>query len=185
MTFPPESGLLFEFSDAHWSQLLFFDKTKDFQNAQEALPGTKGVDFTGILTDSALVFMEVKNFRGYRIENKPRIENGEDPLWLEVAQKMRDAVAVTIGGARNSAHLKDTWSSYLEYLRNENKAVQFILWLEQDLPPVEYKAKRKWEKTEIDLRRDLKRSLRWLTTKVDVASIQNNPFPQALTVTFQ
>ncbi len=184
MKLPPESDLIFDFSDAHWTHLLSFDKTKDYQNAQEALPGTKGVDFTGILENNALVFMEVKNFRGYRIETKPRIEGGDDPVWLEAAQKMRDAVSVSVGSARNSTNLKETWQRYLEFFSNENKFIHFVLWLEQDLPPLEFKAKRKSEKTEIELRRDLKRSLRWLTTRVDVANVRNNPFPQALTVSY-
>ena len=43
-----ESQLQFEFDDQHWEALLKFDKSRDFINAQEALPGAKGVDITGI-----------------------------------------------------------------------------------------------------------------------------------------
>ncbi len=179
-----ESDLIFEFSDAAWSDVLEFDKTTDYQNAKNALPGTKGVDFTGILGNEALVFIEAKNFRGHRIKSKPRVENGEDPIWLEAAQKMRDSVSVVVGSARNSTHLKAVWQNYLEYLGYEHKFIHFVLWLEQDLPPNNAVAKRKWEKNEIDNRRHLKRCLRWLTNKVDIASIQNNPFPDSLTITY-
>ena len=185
MTFPPESDLNFDFSDAHWTCLLQFDKTRDFQNAQEALSGTKGVDFTGILENQSLVFIEVKNFRGHRIETKPRIEGGDDPVWLEAAKKIRDSVSVVVGSARNSTHLKETWQRYLEIMGSEKRYIHFVLWLEQDLPAQASKAKRKSEKNEIELRRDLKKSLHWLTPRVDVANVQNNPFPQALTVTYR
>lgn len=180
-----ESGLLFEFSEAAWSNLLEFDKTKDFQNAKDALRGTKGVDFTGVLNNETLVFMEVKNFRGYRIENKPRLENGDDHIWLEAAQKMRDSVSVVVGSARNSTHSKTDWQRYTEFLSNEKKAIRFVLWVEQDMPPQKFKANRKWDRHEVDNRRDLKRCLGWLTKKVDIACIEDNPFPDALTVTYQ
>jgi hypothetical protein len=70
-------------------------------------------------------------------------------------------------------------------LGNESKLIHFVLWLEQDLPPNNPAAKRKWEKNEVDNRRHLKRCLRWLTSKVDIASMQNNPFPDSLAVTCQ
>jgi len=177
-----ESELQFEFDDQQWDKLLAFDKTKDFQNAQESLPSTKGVDFIGINEGSALVFIEVKNFCGHRIENKPRIEKGEDPLWLEVAQKMRDAMSVIIGGTRNSTHQKEIWTTYFDYLKSESKSLHFILWFEQDLPLSNFKAKKKWDRNEYSLRKRLKKSLRWLSSKVDIASINNNPFPESLTV---
>ncbi|MEZ4930548.1 MAG: hypothetical protein R2788_00215 [Saprospiraceae bacterium] len=177
-----ESELQFEFDDQQWGNLLEFDKTKDFQNAQEALPSTKGVDFIGINKEDALVFIEVKNFRGHRIENKPRIEDGEDPLWMEVAQKMRDSISVIVGGSRNSTHQKETWTAYFDYLKSEEKTLHFVLWLEQDLPPTNFKAKKKWDRNEYSLRKRLKNSLRWLSSKVDIASMDNNPFPTSLNV---
>ncbi|MCU0346322.1 MAG: hypothetical protein MUC59_05245 [Saprospiraceae bacterium] len=185
MKFPPENGLVFEFNDDHWAGLLHFDLTNDYKHAKDALPGTKGVDFTGVLGNQTLVFIEAKNFRGHRIESKPRLENGEDPIWLEAAQKMRDSISVVVGSARNSTHLKVVWQRYLEYFGKENKYIHFVLWLEQDMPPNNASAKRKWEKNEIENRRSLKRCLRWLTNKVDIASIQNNPFPDSLAVSYQ
>lgn len=179
-----ESDLVFAFSDAAWSDVLEFDKTKDYQNAKHALPGTKGIDFTGVLGNQALVFIEAKNFRGHRIESKPRVENGEDPIWLEAAQKMRDSVSVVVGSARNSTHSKAVWQRYLAYFGEERKYIHFVLWLEQDLPPNNGAAKRKWEKNEVDNRRSLKKCLRWLTHKVDIASIQNNPFEGKLEVSY-
>jgi hypothetical protein len=184
MTFPPESDLNFDFNDAKWTNLLHFDKTTEYRNAQEALPGTKGVDFTGILENHSIVIMEVKNFRGHRIENKPRIEGGDDPVWLEAAKKIRDSVSVVVGSARNSTHLKETWQRYLEIMGSEKKYIHFVLWLEQDMPDQVSIAKPKSERNEIVLRRNLKKSLRWLTPRVDIANVQNNPFPQALTVTY-
>lgn len=179
-----ESDLQFEFDDQKWEDLIKFDETRDFKNTQEALPGTKGVDFVGISNRRTLVFLEIKNFRGHRIQNKPRIENDEDPLWMEVSHKMRDALSVVIGGARNSTNQKDVWVKYLNYLRNENKPLHLILWLEQDLPPSDYTAKKKWDRNEYTLRKRLKKGLRWLSPKVDIASINNNPFSDSLTVSY-
>jgi hypothetical protein len=184
MKFPPENGLVFEFNDDHWTDLLHFDMTVDYKNAKDALPGTKGVDFTGVLGNQTLVFIEAKNFRGHRIESKPRVENGEDPIWLEAAQKMRDSVSVVVGSARNSTRLTEEWQRYLEFLQSKNKQLHFVLWLEQDQPTSSAKAIKKWERNEVDNRLHLKRCLRWLTKKVDIASIQNNPFPDSLTVTY-
>jgi hypothetical protein len=179
-----ESDLLFDFNENFWTALTKFDETKAFQNAQEAIPGTKGIDFVGIKENQSLVLFEIKNFRGYRIQNKPRIEAGEDPLWLKVAQKMRDSIAVTVGAARQSTNNLEDWKTYMEFLKNENKIIHFVLWLEEDLPPQSFKAKKKWEKQETFLRRRLKESLRWLSARVDVASISNNPFENSLTVNY-
>ena len=58
MTFQ-ESNLQFVFDDAKWEHLLEFDEETDFKFAQESVPGTKGVDFSGILKMDTLVLFEV------------------------------------------------------------------------------------------------------------------------------
>ena len=182
MTFQ-ESNLQFVFNDAKWAHLLEFDKETDFTQAQEAVPGTKGVDFSGILEKDKLVLIEVKNFRGHRIENKPRMVGGAAPLWLEVAQKMRDAIAVAVGAVRTSTYQAAAWKAYLEVLNHQKKQLHLVLWLEQDAPANRQQKYRSVEEEEF-FRRQLKRSLKWLTKRVDVVSISTNPFSNSLTVNY-
>jgi len=177
-----EKDLQFDFDETQWSCLLKFDGTKDYEKAKNSLPKTKGVDFTGIFRNQSLVLIEVKDFRGHRIINKPRLAGGTNPLWLEIAQKNKNTIAIIVGAARNSTHEKEAWQSYLNILKNEDKSLHLILWLEQDFPPNTPKANQKKEREENLLRRNLKRSLRWLTSKVQVCNISTNPFSNALSI---
>ncbi len=81
-----ESKLLFDFSDLSWNYLMQYDQETDFDKIQNAILGTKAVDFIGIFKENTLCIIEVKNFRGTRIQNKPRVEDGDEPLDLEVQQ---------------------------------------------------------------------------------------------------
>src|SRR4051794_8602213 len=60
--------------------------------------GTKAVDVVALHLHAGLLLLEVKDFRGYRIQNKPRLKSGE--IAVEVALKIRDTVAGLIGAAR-------------------------------------------------------------------------------------
>jgi len=55
--------------------------------------GTKAVDFVGVRGGS-LFFFEVKDFRGYRIENTRR---QREELPLEIGLKVRDSLAGVAG----------------------------------------------------------------------------------------
>ncbi|MEZ4958722.1 MAG: DUF6661 family protein [Saprospiraceae bacterium] len=179
-----EKDLQFVFDDSHWTGLLKFDETKDYKNASENLPETKGVDFTGVYQKHSLVLIEVKDFREHRIKNKPKFTDGPDALWLKVAQKYKNSVAVIVGAARNSTHEKETFQSYLEILKNEGKQFFLILWLEQDTPLAMKNKKLKSNRQEYLLLQDLKKSLKWLTTKVNVIDASVNMFKESLTVNF-
>ena len=182
MTFE-ESGLRFEFSPSHWSALFQYDQTRDFLKIRDAVPKTKGVDFVGIFQQNTMVLMEVKNFRGSRITNKPRIEQGDDPLEVEIAQKFKDTVAGVAGGSRNSTHFKADWIEFLNLIKNEEKRVDAVLWLEEDLslftlPPKVEKRKRN------TFTKNLKKGVAWLTPRVFLANHNDNPYPGSLTVNF-
>ncbi len=182
MTFE-ESGLRFEFSPSQWYALLQYDETKDFLKIRDAVSKTKGVDFVGIFQNSTLVLMEVKNFRGSRIANKPRVEQGDDPLEIEFAQKVKDTIAGIAGGARNSTHFKTEWMSFLDLIKNEGKRVDAVLWLEEDFPPPSLPEKREKARRDAFLK-NLKKGIAWLTGRVFVFNKQDNPYPGSLTVTF-
>ncbi|MBK7873482.1 MAG: hypothetical protein IPJ74_23865 [Saprospiraceae bacterium] len=177
-----ESRLCFDFDDENWSHLLKYDESKDYENLSEAIDDTKAVDFTGVLKNEILSLIEVKNFRGYRIENIPRISE----LDLEIAQKVRDTLAGVIGGVRNSTHAKQTWQKYLQFLQDENKPIHVVLWLEEDAPPrlSPEKSNRKIAAKGGSINARLKKRLGWLNAKVIVANQINNPYSESLKVTF-
>lgn len=161
-----EGNLSFMFDDSYY-QIFQFDKHIDYLKASNALQQTKGVDFLGIHNGTALYFLEVKNFRGARIQNKKRLEAGE--LTTEVGHKVRDSVACMIGANHTSSDSQH-WHPYLQLLFNQKTPIWVILWLETDVVSWSNKQKVNYQ----TLRSDLKRKLRWLTTKVDVCN-QNHP----------
>jgi hypothetical protein len=179
-----ESRLRFNFDDTRWSHLLKYDESKDYKNLCEAIEDTKAVDFIGILNREVLSLIEVKNFRGYRIENIPR----SSELDLEIAQKVRDTLAGIVGGARNSTHHKEIWKNYLQFLKDENRTLHIVLWLEEDTPPrlSPEKSKRQAIAKGGTINARLKKRLSWLNAKVIVANHQlaNNPYQDSLTVEF-
>jgi hypothetical protein len=142
------------------------------------------------LDDKALYFIEVKDFRGHRIENKDRLLKGklpecqliegechlikgELPLAIELAQKVRDSV-VCIIGAYHSSSFPAHWAPYAKFLCHKNKEIKVILWLERDLPshPSLIKKTRAFLKANV-----FKQKLRWLTSQVRVESIDDQRLP--------
>ena len=134
-----ESHLRFEFGEG-W-QVLKFDEHCDYRNMQKSLPGTKGVDFVGVYGGD-LYLIEIKNFRGYRIENQQRLIKGA--LAVEFGQKVRDSVAGIVGFRRTSSQ-QEIWRPAVNSLCDPEQRVKAALWLEHDLPardPQRHKAKR-------------------------------------------
>jgi hypothetical protein len=72
-----------------------------YRNQVSRLPNTKAVDFMALLNGEDVYFIEIKDFRNYRIENKTRLTSGE--LALEVAHKVRDTLAGLMGATRNES----------------------------------------------------------------------------------
>ncbi len=182
MTFE-ESGIRFAFDETFWSWLCKYDEETDYKKIK--IEHTKAVDFIGILNQRSLVLIEVKNFKGHRIANKPRTENGDDPIELEVAQKFRDTLSGIIGGVRSSTHHTERWENYLNILSNKQLEVHTILWLEEDKPilPPSVSSKRIKAKggTYTDI---LKTKMNWLNCRVLVVDSSNQPYGDSLTVQF-
>ncbi len=181
-----ESNLRFDFSD-DWTFIEQYDLLSDYDRIKNAITGTKGVDFVGILNDKTLYFFEVKNFKGHRISSKGRFSDDDDPIWLEVAQKVRDTVAGIIGASRKSLDREEKlqWQNVAEYLIDSNKRVIIVLWLEQDgdNDKQEYKRKRK-KGYKTTIKGKLKESLLWLADEVLVLSCDYNLLEDSLDVTF-
>lgn len=150
-----ESKLRFDF-DAHvWSSLLKIDNSQDHINVQ-VLPGTKAVDFTGFCNEN-LVFIEVKNFRNTAGANRYRTVNQGEKLAEEVGLKVRNTLAVLIGGSRNSTNCKVEFTTYSKHMVIGNP-IKVILWLEEDNPSS------KREKAGLGTYTNkLKSKLKWLT----------------------
>jgi hypothetical protein len=144
MTRFEEEYLAFEFGD-RW-RVFKLDEHQDYRERIGKLDETKAVDFLGILDDNELYFIEVKDFRGHRIENKDRLlkgtlpechylegkcqlHKGKLPLSVELAQKVRDSVACIIGGYRNSSQ-PEHWAPYAKLLHDKKTKIRVILWLE-------------------------------------------------------
>ncbi len=82
-----------------------------YRDRLEKIDGTKAVDILGILENKELYFIEIKDFRKYRIENRNRLLKGE--LFIEVAQKIRDSIACIVC-AHRMGNDTDLWKDYAE-----------------------------------------------------------------------
>lgn len=138
--------------------------------------------------NEAIVFIEVKDFRGNRIENKPRTENGDDPLEIEVAQKVKHSLAVLLSGARKSTNNRDFWRKCAQLIPNEEATVHVILWLEEDALPHPTAVSEKRQKAVGGfLTNRLQTKVSWLTKRAFVAKIGavKKPYDDALNVSYR
>lgn len=168
-----EESLHFEFDDA-W-QVVHYDDEPVFHRGIKRVQGTHDVDFIALRAGKQLFFIEVKDFRGYRIQNKKRISNGE--LAELVAQKVRDTVAALVG-ARRSKVDDETWRELTRALE-PGHAVRVVLWLEED-PPSGRRDIRADSRRSI-LQKDIEKRLSWLDVRAMVES-RNTGLP-GVTVT--
>ncbi len=162
-----EGAICFEFGD-RWS-VCKYDEHPAYRNGIERLNETKAVDFIGILDDT-LYFIEVKDFRAHRIENKPRIKSGE--LWIEVGQKVRDSLAGVLGAYRVSGADPEFWENISNCLHDKERDIKIVLWLEEDGPAVAVQQKQRSRLSVYTNK--LKKNLRWLTTRVFICNAQSN-----------
>ncbi len=146
------------------------DEHPAYRQGIEKLSHTKAVDFLAVLDGHALYFMEVKDFRSYRIENERRLTTGE--LTLEWGHKVRDSVACIVGAYRQSE--ETLWNRCVAILRDKGQEIKVVLWLEYD--PPRYDRKRQQVQASID-QNILKKKFKWLTNKVLVVNLQNNTLP--------
>lgn len=158
-----EGFLEFTFDD-EWS-VQKWDEHKAFREGIMRMQRCEATDFCGLRRRS-LFFVEVKDFRGYRIENRRRLlDEGDGGLSGEVARKVRDTIAGLVGARRMRPAEEATWAPLVDALVDSGEDVQIVLWLEEDIPrqPADVFA----------FMDQLKRKLRWLTTKVLVCSTRD------------
>ena len=115
--------------DASWLIAFKYDDTTFYQRkVKDKLSETKAVDVVAGGEEQGLLLMEVKDFRGYRIQNKKRLNDAE--ITLEVAQKVRDTISGLTGAKRGEEKEFDSKKIH-GYLHGKKKIV-VILWLEDD-----------------------------------------------------
>ncbi len=169
MTTFEEGNLAFDFDDS-W-HVLKYDEETDYRSMVSGLQATKGVDFIGVQDGTTLFFIEVKDFRGHRIEARDRLHGGA--LADEIGHKVRDTVAGIVGFQRTST-VRDIWRPFLERLADTDELVKAIVWLENDLPR-NWRQRRKVQRsisTNV-----FKRRIKWLTSRVLVCSVGENCLP--------
>lgn len=151
----PEENLQFSF-DENW-KVLKWDDHGAFKDGLEKAQHTKAVDFFGLHIGLPW-FIEVKDFRNYRIENKKRLTSGE--LADEVADKVRDTLAGMAWACNREPLDKGTLAGFLRPLVNRQNKVPVVLWLEEDQPlaPAEASA----------LQAAIRQRLAWLNASVIV-----------------
>jgi len=168
-----EGYLRFEFDDS-WS-FIKYDEHRDYLERIRRLDGTKAVDFVAVHANARLYLIEVKDFRGHRIENRHRVRDGE--LAVEVGQKVRDTIAGIVAAHHRGG--TDDWDRAVRRLAANAQPVHVLLWLEQDLPP-NPRARRLNELSV--LTNALKQRLDWLTPRVFVVGLRGGGAPEGLLV---
>lgn len=128
--------------------------------------GSKAVDVLGS-REGRLYFIEVKDFRGHRIENRKRLR---DDLAVEVALKVRD----TLAGLMGTLHARGPveWRSWAASVVARKPKV--LLWLEQDI--TRHPDPRRG-RSDLSLEDTLSNKLRWLNPSVLVLDRRASSLP--------
>jgi len=155
-----EGKLVFTFPDT-WT-VNKYDESHFFRNHVDKCQGSKGIDILA-LSEKGLFFIEIKDFRGYRIENKQRLKSGE--LLIEVTQKVRDTLAGLYAACRWQT---EELAPFYNYLYTKSKCARLarhqpkitsILFLEQDKSPNPLK---RFEISYSDFENTMKHQLKFL-----------------------
>jgi hypothetical protein len=129
--------------------------------------GTKAVDFVGVLGSETLYLCEVKDFRKHHLENQKRQRN---ELPLEIGLKVRDTLAGLVG-----AYVKQGGPDWVELcgqaLTRRKHQVHVVVWIAEDAVRPRETAGMRAGRYSARLA-EMKRSLRWLTSRVWVEDPQ-------------
>ncbi|MEX1366945.1 MAG: hypothetical protein AB1Z98_27710 [Nannocystaceae bacterium] len=157
-----EQQLELEFGD-EWDVVLKWDDTTPYRKGIHKLQGSKAVDIVAYSRSrQTLLMVELKDLRGSRIENKPRIADGA--LFDEVGLKVRDTVAGIRGAARTQAHADV--SAIAAQIASQTQ-LTVVLWLEEDHDAVvspKVEGGRRKSRSSM-MTQQLKTRVRWLTCR--------------------
>lgn len=93
-----------------------------------------------------------------------------DILSTEVAQKVKDTVAVMIGISRNMKTSGTFWQKATNHII-ENKPLTIVAWVEEDLNNSAFKLRKKQEMSVRTAK--LKTKLNWLTSEIVIDNIKD------------
>ncbi len=138
------------------------------------MQGVKAIDFLAF-NSNCLHLFEIKNFRGYGHihANQQRVANYMEDLTTEIAQKVKDTVALLVGFGRNDNSTHRLWCLSLKHLTGF-KHVIITAWIEEDHSSSVH-AKRKKSELNIKLEK-LKKKLFWLTPIVTIENVLHRSF---------
>lgn len=164
----------FSFADG-WVVWRYDCEDSGYSGISSALPHTKACDFIGYHPDG-VYFVEAKDFRGYRIQNKPRLKQGE--VATEVAQKARDTLAGIVAACRR-AEKGQPWEKLATLILDTQRRMVVALCVEDDTA----KDPRAW-KQEMDTQQKLlHKRLKWLNVRGRVFSSSSGACLPDVTVT--
>jgi hypothetical protein len=168
-----ESRLKFIFDEAVW-QVIPFDKTQEYANVTKNLQEVKAVDFIAQHKNS-LHFFEIKNLcrYGHIPANQQRVANSMEVLTTEIAQKVKDSLALLVGFGRNDGTVHQLWRSNLNHLSSLHPVI-VTAWIEEDLTS-SVRSKRKKSELNVKLEK-LKKKLAWLTPIVTIENVLHRNF---------
>lgn len=128
---PANPSLRFTFDD-DW-QVIKLDDHRCFTERLMPLQLTRAVDFLGIYRKRGLYLIEVKDYRGSRIElkNEEKMFEG-DTLFQQIGRKVKDSIACIIGAARRES--EEFWTECANIIRERHLTIKTVFWLEFDLP---------------------------------------------------
>jgi hypothetical protein len=94
------------------------------------LPSTEAVDFVVLPTAEPQTFIEVKDYRGFRIPNKSKLTSGE--LARSVAQKVRDTIAGLYWASSREGLGGEELRAAIKAHSEHGPRLRVVLWLEED-----------------------------------------------------
>lgn len=172
-----EDALQFSFDDSHWNYVEKLDTHHDYRKMSDNLERSKGADFFAAnCAKKRLLFVEVKDYRGHRIENKSKTANEYYELCTTIGRKVRDSLACCVAAYQNTTHHTDFWADIMQILANKKREIIVVLWLEEDAnqanPSDTYKKRGSVGKG--NQLQQLKKRLKWLTTSVSISCMADN-----------
>lgn len=160
-----ESGLSFDFN----IETVKYDDDSYYKKVGKDM---KAVDFLSYDSiGKKLLMIEVKNFEGHegdRVCRERLSPEGEDPLDLEIAEKVRDTIAVLFGISK-SLGKTEPLNQYYEYMINKEVKVIVIAFIEGKL--TNYKKGHKDGAS--GLKRKIKKRVGWLNCEVMVLDTES------------
>jgi hypothetical protein len=171
-----EGSLLFDFNDDVTA--IKFDEQPFYRNKFNVLKGARGVDILAYNRECFMI-LEVKDFRGYEIENRKRVtatssvSKGkgctEEPLDLELALKVRETLACMLAAALddNEEDISPFFKPIIDKARGRsNISLKVLLFVEGDIPRFPL-----YSRNMID---SIKKKMRWLNARVFVENIDTH-----------